>query len=176
MIRNIVNIIAFQAGWFAAVLGAGNGMPWLGVIAVPIVLAAHLALSPNRKAEGLLLLLAGAVGFFVDTALVWAGIFTPVRLLFPYPLTTPWMVLLWMNFATAINVSLKKLHGRYALSAVLGSVGGPSAYYSGAKLGATTSIPGTIDLFVLSAAWAAAVPVLFWIAARINKKYAERVP
>jgi hypothetical protein len=34
-----------------------------------------------------------------------------------------------------------------------------------------TSIPDTGDLLVLAAAWAAAVPALFWIAARMNEKY-----
>ena len=152
-------------------LGAAHGMPWLGIIVVPLVLAVHFALSPNRKAEVILVLTAGAMGFCVDTFLVKAGVFTPVLYLFPFPLSPPWMVLLWMDFATALNVSLKKLHGRYLLSAVLGGIGGPSAYYSGAKLGATTLIPGTADLLVLSVAWAAAVPALFWIAERINEKY-----
>ncbi len=156
-------------------LGAGYGMPWFGVIAVPIILAFHVALSPHRKAEVLLLLSAGAAGFFIDTALVMTGVFTPVQYLLPSPLSPPWMVLLWMDFATALNVSLKKLHGRYILSAALGAVGGPSAYYSGAKLGATTSIPGATDLLILSAVWAAAVPALFWIAARINKTYVKQI-
>jgi hypothetical protein len=146
-------------------------MPWLGIIVVPIVLLTHIALSAARKAEVILFLKAAAMGFCVDTVLVFAGVFTPVRYLFPMPYSTLWMVLLWMNFAATLNVSLKKLHGRYMLSAILGSIGGPAAYYSGAKLGATTSIPGFADVLVLSAAWAVAVPALFWIAARINKKY-----
>jgi hypothetical protein len=171
VLRNIVNVIGFQAGWFAAVLGAGYGMPWLGLVAVPIVLMVHVTLSPYRKADVMLIFLAGIMGFCVDTLLVYAGVFTPVHYLFPVPFSPPWMVLLWMNFATALNVSLKSLHGRYLLSALLGAIGGPSAYYSGAKLGATTTIPGTSDLLVLSAVWAAAVPALFWIAFRINKHH-----
>jgi tetrahydromethanopterin S-methyltransferase subunit D len=171
LFRNLVNIIGFYAGWFAAVLGAGKGIPWFGVIAVPFVLVIHLALSHNKKAEVILILIAGAIGFCVDSLLVFAGIFTPVRYLFPLPFSTPWMVLLWMNLATVLNVSLRKLHGRYLLSAFLGSIGGPSAYYSGAKLGATNSIPDLKGLLILSVTWAAAVPALFWIAARINGKY-----
>lgn len=149
-------------------------MPWTGLVAVPAVVAVHMALSPQKKAEAILILSAGAAGFFIDTALVLTGIFTPVHYLLPPPLSPPWMVLLWMNFATAINVSLNKLHGRYALSAVLGSVGGPSAYYGGAKFGATASIPDTADLLVLSAVWAAAVPALFWLSARISEKCDEK--
>jgi hypothetical protein len=131
----------------------------------------HVVLSPYRKAEITLLLSAGALGFCVDSLLIYTGVFTPILYLFPFPFSPPWMVMLWMNLATTLNISLQKLRGHYLLSAVLGSIGGPAAYYSGAKLGATTAIPGTSDMLVLSAAWASAVPVLFWVAARINQKY-----
>ncbi len=149
-------------------LGPGNGRPWLGIVVVPLVLLIHFALSANRKGEVMLILSAGAAGFMIDTFLVFAGFFTPILYLLPFPLSPPWMVLLWMNFATTLNVSLRKLHGRYFLSALLGSVGGPAAYYGGAKLGATTVIPDTADLIVLALVWAAAVPALFWIAGKVN--------
>ncbi len=151
-------------------------MPWLGVIVVPIVLMIHVVLSPNRKGELMLVLSAGAMGFIIDTLLVSADIFTPILYLLPSPFSPPWMIVLWVNFATTINVSLQKLHGHYLLSAVLGSVGGPAAYYSGAKLGATTAIPGTSDMLVLSVAWAVAVPVLFWIADRMNRTFIVSSP
>jgi hypothetical protein len=141
------------------------------MIVVPLVLLIHIALSMNRKGEVMLILAAGAAGFLMDTFLVSIGVFSPVPYLFPLPFSPPWMVLLWMNFAATLNFSLQGLHGRYLLAAVLGSIGGPAAYYSGAKLGAMTSIPDTGDLLVLAAAWAAAVPALFWIAARMNEKY-----
>jgi hypothetical protein len=169
LIRNIINVAGFQAGWFAAVLGAAHGMPWLGIIAVPLVIAVHLFLAPDMKAETLLIISAGVFGFCVDTVLVSVDVFTPVPYLLPHPLSPPWMVLLWMNFATALNVSLRSLHGRYLLSSILGAVGGPFAYYSGAKLGATITIPVGFDLFLLAVAWAGAVPVLFWTAARIKR-------
>lgn len=152
-------------------LGAGHGMPWLGVILVPVVLAIHVATSPGRQAELMLILASGALGFCVDTLLVTFGVFSPAAYLLPAPFSPPWMVLLWMNFAITLNVSLKRLHGRYILSALLGAVAGPAAYYSGAKLGATTVLPDLSDLLVLSALWAIAVPVLFWIAERFNRKY-----
>jgi hypothetical protein len=68
--RKIVNFIAFQIAWFAAVLGAAHGMPWLGVVAVPLALALHLALSPDWRPELLLALVAAVVGFITDSALV----------------------------------------------------------------------------------------------------------
>jgi len=49
-IRAIVNLTAFQIGWFAAVLGAGRGMPWLGVVVVPLVCVRR---SLTERARGL---------------------------------------------------------------------------------------------------------------------------
>jgi hypothetical protein len=30
--RLLVNFVAFQLGWFACVLGAAQGLPWLGPV------------------------------------------------------------------------------------------------------------------------------------------------
>lgn len=169
--RIIINIIAHQVGWFAAVLGAGNGMPWLGVAVIPLVVALHLALSLDWKPEMALALGAAMIGFSFDTVLVTAGVFSPVFFLFPAPLSPPWMVMLWINFATTLNVSLGRLRGKYVLAAILGAVGGPVAYYGGAELGAMTVIPNTNQLIVLGIAWACAVPLLYRVAALTSRKF-----
>ena len=88
----------------------------------------------------------------------------------PAPFSPLWMVSLWINFATLLNVSLKWLHGRYALAAVLGALGGPAAYYSGARLGAMQNLPGIGSLLVLSLAWSVAVPIVLWMVEIIWKR------
>lgn len=168
--RTLVNFAGFQIGWFSSVLGAAHGMPWFGTVVIPLMLAGHVVLSRCRKGELLLAILAGIIGFCLDTALVAMGVFSPVFWLFPGPLSPPWMVMLWVNFAVTLNVSLKRLHGRYLLSSILGAVGGPAAYYGGAGLGAMTEIPGTMSLVVLAVVWSAVVPALFRIASAINKR------
>ena len=45
--KNLVNFVAFQAVWFAAVVGASYGLWWPGPIAAILFAAAHL-LSPMR--------------------------------------------------------------------------------------------------------------------------------
>ena len=169
--RKIINFTAFQIAWFAAVLGAAHGMPWLGVVAVPLALGLHLALSPDWRPELLLALGAAAVGFVADSTLIAFGVFSPVPFLFPSPFSSLWMVMLWVNLATIMNVSMSWLRGRYALGAVFGAVGGPMAYYSGAKLGAMTTVPGAGDLAVLAIVWAGAVPLLYRAAANIDARY-----
>jgi len=168
-VRKIINFIAFQAAWFAAVLGAAHGMPWLGVVVVPAALALHLALSPNWRPELLLALFAAVTGFVFDSALIAAGAFSPGPYFFPTPFSSLWMVMLWVNLAATMNVSMGWLRGRYALAAVFGAIGGPVAYYSGAKLGAMTRLPDWGNLVTIGMAWAAVLPLLYWIARQIEK-------
>jgi hypothetical protein len=166
-----INFVLFQAAWFAAVLGAAHGMPWLGVIAVPLALALHLALSPDWRPELLLALAAAATGFVFDSILIAAGMFSPVPYILPSPFSSLWMVMLWVNLATTMNVSMGWLSGRYALAAVFGAIGGPVAYYSGAKLGAMTRSPDAGGLAGIGIAWAIAMPFLYGAAASINARY-----
>jgi hypothetical protein len=172
-LRKVANFIAFQAAWFAAVLGAAHGMPWLGVLAVPIALTLHLALSPDWRPELLLALAAAVTGFVFDSALIAGGAFSPIRSVFPAPFSSLWMVMLWVNLATILNVSMGWLRGRYVLAALFGAVGGPMAYYSGAKLGAMTAIPPVNALLAIGVAWALVFPLLFKINEVVQKQFAR---
>jgi len=107
---------------------------------------------------------AGILGLLFDTALVAAGIFDPRRQLFPHPFSPPWMIGLWLNFAAILNQSLGWLHGRPLLAALFGAVGGPLAYYGGARLGATETIPGMEGLAILAIGWGIMTPLLFKLA------------
>jgi hypothetical protein len=60
MIGKIVNFVGFQSGWFACVLGAAAGCPWLGLVVVAGVVALHLALRRPRGPELRLLLCSPA--------------------------------------------------------------------------------------------------------------------
>jgi hypothetical protein len=166
-----VNVVLFQAAWFAAVLGAARGMFWLGPLAMLPVLAIHLALQDNRLGELKLLLAAGLLGFVYDTSLVSAGVFTPLTHLFPRPFSPPWMICLWLNFAATLNVSMSWLRGRYLLAALFGAVGGPLAYYGGAKLGATEALPSIFGMLVLAIGWGVMTPLLVWLA-KVFSRYA----
>ena len=170
LLRKVINFIVFQAAWFAAVLGAAHGMPWLGVIAVPLALALHLALSPTWRPEFLLALAAAGTGFVFDSILIALRMFSPVAYIFPSSFSALWMVMLWVNLATTMNVSMGWLRGRYALGAVFGAIGGPMAYYSGAKLGAMTRLPDPGGLVGIGIAWAIAFPLLLLVNERLQNQ------
>lgn len=168
VLKKIVNLLLFQVAWFAAVLGAAGGMPLLGPLAFIPVLGVHLALQEDRRSEVKLILAAAAIGFLFDTLMVATGAFTPLRSLLPRPFSPPWMVVLWMNFAATLNVSLSWLQRRYRLAAVFGAIGGPLAYYSGAKLGATETLPSLAGMLFLAVGWAIMTPLLVWLAERLK--------
>lgn len=173
LMRKIINVIVFQIAWFAAVLGAAHGMPWLGVVAVPLALALHLALSPEWRPELLIALSAAVTGFAFDSVLVAAGAFSPVPYVFPAPFSSLWMVMLWVNLAMTLNLSMGWLRGRYVLAAVFGAIGGPMAYYSGAKLGAMTRLPDPGGLLGIGIAWAIALPLLYRMVKLINDRFSK---
>jgi len=168
-LRKVINFIAFQAAWFAAVLGAAHGMPWLGVVAVPAALALHLILSPDWMPELLLAIAAAGTGFVFDSILIALGMFSPIAYIFPAPFSSLWMVMLWVNLGTTLNVSMSWLRGRYALGAVFGAIGGPLAYYSGATLGAMTRLPDPTGLISIGVTWAIAFPLLLSVNERLQR-------
>jgi hypothetical protein len=169
MVRLLVNLVAFQVGWFSVVLGAAHGQAWLGPAVVFGLVVLHVILSEPRRPEVFLVLSAIAAGLVLDSLLVVLGAFSPNRLLLPFPLTTLWMLALWANFATTLNVSLKKLQEHIYVAAVLGAVFGPLAYYSGARLGAARiHEPITVSVLLIAVTWAIATPALLRLARRLQ--------
>lgn len=156
----ILNVILFQIGWFACVLGAANGVPWGGALAAAAIIAWHLVRARQPKRELALAALAALAGAAFETALVqtgWVRFDSGVLMqgVAPY-----WMVALWAVFATTLNVSLRWLRGRATLAAALGAVGGPAAYYAGAQLGALELVAAGAALAAIGAGWAVLAPAL----------------
>ena len=132
----LLNFAMFYLGWFACVMGAGNGELWLGPSVVAALVLVHLVLTPAPLREARLILLAGIFGFAVDTLQASAGLYAFARTSAAPWLCPLWMVALWMIFATTLNASMSWLAGRYRLAAVLGALCGPVSYVAGARLGA----------------------------------------
>jgi len=161
--RTLLNLFLFQFVWWTVILGVASGHPWLGPLVILPATVLHLRLSKNRRAELRLLLTCGLVGFCFDTLLMTAGLFAPRLYLFPHPFSPLWMITLWLNLATTLNVSLAWLHKRPLLAVLLGGIGGPLSYYGGAKLGAA-AVPTFSALLVLAVGWAILTPLLLRVA------------
>ncbi|HSL99626.1 MAG TPA: DUF2878 domain-containing protein [Candidatus Limnocylindria bacterium] len=166
----ILNIVLFQAGWFASVLGPPRGLPWTGPAVVLLVVAVHLALSGDRKRELMLIGTATGIGLLAETGMNAAEFYSAAPWILPPPLAPAWLPLMWANFATTLNVSLKAISGRPFLSSLLGAVAGPLAYLGGARLGAIHfPEPSWHGLLALGVLWAVAVPALFALSRRFSR-------
>ena len=162
------NLIAFQLGWFACVLGGAHGWPWLGVAVTAVAIALHLYRAARPRLEAVLIGLSGLLGFVADSLLTWTGLLHFPSGQFHADLAPYWMVAMWMLFATTFNVALGWLKPRLGLAALLGMIAGPLAYYGGAQLGGVAFDNPVVSLLAVAGVWTLAMPMLLVIASRWN--------
>jgi hypothetical protein len=162
-----INWLLYQVGWFCCVLGAAWGSPWSGASIGAALLAVHLALVRRRGDELALVLWVVVVGLAVDTAQIRLGTLRFTSGLMDPRLPPVWLVVVWAQFATTLNFSLRWLRGHALRAAIVGAVGGPLAYLAGARLGAVElASPAWSSLAVVAVFWGAALPLAAWVAAR----------
>jgi hypothetical protein len=169
-VKLALNVAAFQAGWFACVLGAAHGLPWIGVAAAAAVVAWHTSGAQQPARELTLVVAALAVGATFDSALAtsrWVEFAPPAAAegVAPY-----WILALWALLATTLNLSLGWLRGRPALAAALGFIAGPLAYLAGARLGALEILKPAAALVALALGWAVVLPLLLALARRLEPR------
>ncbi len=162
------NVILFEAGWFACVLGAAHGAPWAGALVTVAVVGWHVARATRPKLELALVIAAAVVGAAFETALIQAGLVRFDAGVLVDGIAPYWMVALWALFATTLNVSLRALRERPAIAAVLGAAGGPAAYYAGQRLGAIDLHAVGAALAVIAIGWALLMPALLATARRLD--------
>jgi hypothetical protein len=174
MNAKVLNFIVYQAGWFACVLGAAYGWPWLGTGLVIMALAMHVRAAPQPRAELTLILLAVLIGAVWDSALALSGVvhFANGSLI---DSTAPhWMLALWALLASTLNLSLAWIKTNVWAAIALGGLGGPLAYLGGARAGALTLPDTALALPVLALGWAVLTPLLCALARRYNGYGASR--
>ncbi len=165
----IVNVVAFQLGWFACVLGAAHAWPWAGVLVVAVVVALHLMLAAYPLAEFKLVVAALVIGAVWEGLLLNLGLvrFTSGMLLAHVP--PLWMLALWAAFATTLNVSLGWLKHRPLLAGALGALSGPLSYWAGARLGALELGMPVAALAALALGWGLITPLLLRLARHFER-------
>ncbi|MGR9036530.1 MAG: DUF2878 domain-containing protein [Gammaproteobacteria bacterium] len=161
---NIANLLIYQFVWLACVLSAAGGMPTLGGLTALAGVLWHLIQARRPMAEVQLILLTGLIGGLWDSLLIVLGLIRyPSGSLMPW-MAPVWIVALWMAFATTFNQCLRWLHGRTALAAVFGALGGPLAWWGGQALGALQLIHQMPALVALGLGWAMLMPALIRLA------------
>lgn len=169
--RLIINVAIIYAAWFATVLAAAGGQP-LTAAAFSIAAAAiNVSMARKRLPECRLVLQVAAVGILFDSIVINFGLakYASPGVIAQFP--PLWMISLWMAFATTINVSLAWLQQRLPLASALAAIGGPLSYYAGARLGGMIfSEPLWLSIAAIAILWAAAFPLILWLARRIPPK------
>jgi len=172
----VTNVVLSQLGWFAAVLGAAHGWPATGAWLALALVGVHLALAPNTRSELLLIAIAMAIGAAWDSAVVAAGLIHYTAGQWAAWMAPYWIIVLWGLFATTLNVSLRWLHGRWWLAALLGAVAGPLSFAAGVRLGAAHFTYPVLTPAVLALGWACLMPLLVWWAQHIERRAAPPWP
>ena len=162
-----LTLLAYEAVWFAAVIGAGHGQWWPGVFATLAFAAWRLAVSTHRTVEWRLLAVALFIGLVLENLWVRSGL---LRYAAPWPSaeSPAWLMSLWLAFALTIVPLFRYLHARPVLAAVFGACGGPLAYLGAARGWHAVLLPTPMwpSLLALAAGWAIALPLLTTLARR----------
>ena len=160
--KNLINIASFQGVWFASVLGAAHGHPWLGALVLVPFLGWQLRTSADPGYDLRALLVLGVAGLMIDSVYPLLGSLSYSS---PWPspnLAPAWLVLMWVNLALTLNHSLAWLRRRYLLTALFGGIGGTLSYWAGARLGAMQlHWPASTVVPLIGAVWALLLPVVY---------------
>lgn len=98
------NVVGQQVGWFAGVLGAAQGHPFLGAAVALIIVGLHLRAVPDPSQELRLLALAAVLGPTIESGLQAFGILTYASPWQAVPwLCPPWIAVLWIQFGTTLR-------------------------------------------------------------------------
>lgn len=167
----LVNFIGFQVGWFACVLGAANDKELLGMIIALGIVIYHVVNQGDSRKELKLVLAATVIGLLWET---WVLNLNILR----YPShpeasfwAPHWLIMMWSLFATTINLSMGWLKGRWVLAVFMGAIFGPLAFVAGEKLGAVVFLDSTLSMITLGIGWGLLMPLLLWLAERINHNF-----
>jgi hypothetical protein len=164
--KNLFNIIGFQTGWWACVIGAKNGYPYFGPLVMSIFLFIHFARLENRNKELLFAILVGFIGTVVDTVLLQTNL-VEYRGVYIDNIAPLWITAMWVGFAATINHSLVWLNNKWIMSFALGAIFGPLSYFTGIKFEALHFEISLLTMSVLALLWGVVVPYLYYLNGKV---------
>ena len=157
----ITNLLLFQLGWFACVLGGTYDQVFLGSMIAMAVIAYHFYRATDAKQELRLLILALIIGFVFESIVTSLGLARYSHGHVFDLIAPPWMILMWPLFATTLNLSMRWLKELTpVLIAFIGAAFAPLAYYAGNRLGAVEYDDFILSMSLIAIAWAVLLPAL----------------
>ena len=163
-----INAVGYQIVWFAAIIGAGRGLWWPGLIAAAIFILQHIAIG-NRHASGRvidlrLLAVAIVIGTLLDGTVARSGLadYAGDAVTLPSGGAPLWILAMWASFALTLRHSMFVLIKRPPIAFVVGAVFGPLAYLGAGRAWSAVILnaPQWQPLAALSFGWGVALLVL----------------
>lgn len=160
MKKTLINLALFQIGWLVCVLG---GNLYAGAYTL-LALLLHQWLVLEHWREWKLIFAVAVVGCLWDIVMAQSGVIVyGGGSLAGIP---PWLVCLWLLFATTFMHSLGWLRAYPVIAGLLAAVLGPASYWFGSNLAdAELRAPVLMSLAVMAAGWAVLFPLGLWYAA-----------
>jgi hypothetical protein len=165
----ITNLVLFQVGWFACVLGGAYDQTLLGSMIALLVIAYHFYRAADAVQELRLLAFALIIGFIFESIVTAQGLAHYSHgQVFEF-IAPAWMILMWPLFATTLNLSMRWLKDLAPLVvALIGALFAPLAYYAGNRLGAVGYDDLMLSMAIIATAWAALLPVLVRMSLKLD--------
>ena len=161
-----LNIIVFNLLWIGLVLGR-DSLIHLTLPSLLIYLACLLRIGDLKLHQ---ILLPALIGITIDSSLTFFGIFifTGSSLIVPF-----WLIVLWVNFSTTLNLSLSFIGKNKLVAFGLGATALPFNYTVGERLGAVTfGEPYLFSILILVLVWSVSFPILFIVS---HENFIERL-
>ena len=162
MWRFAVNAVLFDIAWPLCVLVDSVAL----IVAFTLAnLLIHLFVVANKPNEWLWVAGIWVCGVAMDTLVFSSGLLVNDD---GSPFPPPWLLLLWVNFATALRYSMFFLQKSAWLAAVIGGIFGPFSYWTGSWLNGTVEFSQPVILSVagLVVLWALFLPFTTWLSRR----------
>lgn len=157
-VRNTLNFILFQAGWFICVLYPGLAAAGF----VVLLLVFHMVFVSQHRLTELQFIGAGTViggvldGIWFQTGILDDGTGS-------IQITPVWLVGIWAMFMTTLSHSLSWIGSKPWLPFVCAPVAGPFAYWSASKLGAVQLPDLPLSLMALAFGWLVVFPAMLYL-------------
>lgn len=175
IVRPLADLLLFVLGWQASIFGAAKGLPFLGPVAVVVLLVLH-ALTWDQTTRRLqIICLTAVIGTLVESTAIVSGLYTPAGSSSGSLLCPLWITGLWMLVGTVLPSLNQWLAGKLWLASLLGGTAAGMSYFLAVWLGAIRALQSpvvAIGCWTLS--WAIILPILLVITdRRLSRKQKE---
>ena len=150
-----LNIIVFNLLWVGLVIGR-DSLIHITLTILLIYLGCLLRFSDLKVHQ---ILLPALIGITIDSSLTFFGIFIfpESNLIIPF-----WLIVLWINFSTTLNLSISFIGKSKLVAFGLGATALPFNYTVGERLGAVIfGEPYFFSILILVLVWSVSFPILF---------------